>query len=411
MNNEQSERVVKDEPTREGEAIKTQPQVSTPQKKAKQYRRKVVSAFLAVVVLCAAFGFGGGWLASWLYQQDQTGGSSAIEEMVDSDGSTVATAEEELISKVADRVSKSVVSIVTSTSSSPFYRVTQQGAGTGIIVSQDGYIMTNNHVVQGAEKVSVVLSDGTEYSDVTIVGSDPLNDIAFVKVEGANDLPAAELGDSSKVRIGQRVVAIGNALGQFQNTVTSGIVSATGRPLVASSSNGEDSESLTDLIQTDTAINSGNSGGPLVDLSGRVIGVNTAVAADANGIGFAIPINATRGVLEGVLEDGKVSRAYLGVRYVDITPAIAASEKLSAKRGAYVVSDEGVSPVEKGSPADKAGIRSKDIITKVNDEVVGASGSLSSIIGQYRPGDKVTLTVQRGDRELKIEVTLAAYDN
>ena len=411
MDNEQSERVIKDEPTREDEVIKTQTQVSTPPKKAKQYRRKAVSAFLAVVLLCAAFGFGGGWLASWLYQQDQTGGSSVIEEMVDSDGSTVVTSEEELISKVADRVSKSVVSIVTSTSSNSFYRMTQQGAGTGIIVSKDGYIMTNNHVVQNAQDVSVILSDGTEYSDVTVVGSDPLNDIAFVKIKGAKDLPAAELGDSSKVRIGQRVVAIGNALGQFQNTVTSGIVSATGRPLVASSASGEDSESLTDLIQTDAAINSGNSGGPLVDLSGRVIGINTAVAADANGIGFAIPINATRGVLEGVLEDGKVSKAYLGVRYVDITPAIAASEKLAVKRGAYVASSGNSNSVEKGSPADKAGIRSEDIITKVNDEVVGENGNMSSIIGQYRPGDKVTLMVQRGDREIKIEVTLAAYDN
>ena len=412
MENEQSKQVTSDEPKIEARTADVPVKKVKHEKKASLYRRKAVSAFLAVILLCSVFGFAGGWLASWLNQRDRIGGSSVIEEMVDSDGSTVATAEEELISKVADRVSPSVVSIVTSTSTNSFYRMAQQqGAGTGIIISKDGYIMTNNHVVQDAQDVSVVLSDGTEYDDVTVVGSDPLNDIAFVKVDGVDNLPTAELGDSSKVRIGQRVVAIGNALGQFQNTVTSGIVSATGRPLVASSSNGEDSESLTDLIQTDAAINSGNSGGPLVDLSGRVIGINTAVAADANGIGFAIPINATLGVLKGVLENGKVSKAYLGVRYVDVTPAIAASEKLSVKRGAYVLSGEGNDSVEQGSPADKAGVRSEDIITKVNDSVVGQNGNMSSIIGQYRPGDTVTLTVQRGDREIKLEVTLAAYDS
>ncbi len=414
MENEQSKQVTSDDPKIETRARTTDVPVKKVkhEKKASLYRRKAISVFLAVILLCSVFGFAGGWLAVWLNQRDRIGGSSVIEEMVDSDGSTVATAEEELISKVADRVSPSVVSIVTSTSTNSFYRMAQQqGAGTGIIISKDGYIMTNNHVVQDAQDVSVVLSDGTEYGDVTIVGSDPLNDIAFVKVDGVDNLPTAELGDSSKVRIGQRVVAIGNALGQFQNTVTSGIVSATGRPLVASSSSGEDSKSLTDLIQTDAAINSGNSGGPLVDLSGRVIGINTAVAADANGIGFAIPVNATLGVLKGVLENGKVSKAYLGVRYVDVTPAIAASEKLSVKHGAYVLSGEGNDSVERNSPADKAGVRSEDIITKVNDSVVGQNGNMSSIIGQYRPGDTVTLTVQRGDREIKLEVTLAAYDS
>lgn len=414
MENEQSKQVTSDDPKIETRARTTDVPVKKVkhEKKASLYRRKAISAFLAVILLCSVFGFAGGWLAAWLNQRDRIGGSSVIEEMVDSDGSTVATAEEELISKVAGRVSPSVVSIVTSTSTNSFYRMAQQqGAGTGIIISKDGYIMTNNHVVQDAQDVSVVLSDGTEYDDVTVVGSDPLNDIAFIKIREVDNLPTVELGDSSKVRIGQRVVAIGNALGQFQNTVTSGIVSATGRPLVASSSSGEDSKSLTDLIQTDAAINSGNSGGPLVDLSGRVIGINTAVAEDANGIGFAIPINATLGVLKGVLENGKVSKAYLGVRYVDVTPAIAASEKLSVKHGAYVLSGEGNDSVERNSPADKAGVRPEDIITKVNDSVVGQNGNMSSIIGQYRPGDTVTLTVQRGDREIKLEVTLAAYDS
>lgn len=269
--------------------------------------------------------------------------------------------------------------------------------------------MTNNHVIDGANKVSVVASDGTEYDDVKIIGSDPLNDIAFIKIEGVSDLVPAELGDSGKLRIGQRVVAIGNALGQFDNTVTSGIVSAMGRPLVASSSDGSGSESLTDLIQTDAAINSGNSGGPLVDLAGRVIGINTAVATDANGIGFAIPINATRGVLAEVLENGKVSRAYLGVRYLDITASLAASEDLASKKGAYVSADGSTGAVIKNGPADKAGIKTEDIILKVDDNVIGTDGSMSSIIGQYRPGDKVTLTVLRDGKEVKLTAELAAY--
>lgn len=388
----------------------TTPVVSPRQEVAPPPRRKkrgkIVSLVIVIFIVCAAGGFGAGWLAVTLYQKDPT--SQAIDEMITSDGQTVVTADEGLITTVASRVSPSVVSIVT-TSGQPNY-FSLQGAGTGVIISKDGYIMTNKHVIDGARNVSVVLSDGTEHTDVRVVGSDPLNDIAFIRVNNVSDLVPAELGDSSRVRIGQQVVAIGNALGQFQTTVTSGIVSATGRPLVASSSDGRSSESLTDLIQTDAAINSGNSGGPLVDLSGRVIGINTAVATDANGIGFAIPINATRGLLDGVLETGRVSRAYIGVRYVDITPQIATSEDLAVQKGAYV-KVQGAHPIIEGSPADKAGIRANDIITKVNNEVVGERSNMSSLLGQYRPGETITLTVLRGDRELAVEVTLDAYSD
>jgi S1-C subfamily serine protease len=354
-------------------------------------------------IFCIAGGFGGGYLAATM----QSRNAAPVSEMVRPDGSAVITTGEELIATVAAKVSPSVVSIVTSTASSMRYSGAQS-AGTGVIISKDGYIMTNNHVIDNARSVSIILSDGTRYADVRVVGSDPLNDIAFIKVSGVSDLKPAELGDSSRVRIGQQVVAIGNALGQFQNTVTSGIISATGRPLTASSSDGSNSESLTDLIQTDAAINSGNSGGPLVDLSGRVVGINTAVATDANGIGFAIPINATRGVLDGVLETGEVERAYLGVRYVDITPEIAAAQKLSSKRGAFVKGGSGET-VASGSPAEKAGVRVGDIITKVNDEVVGERGTMSSLIGQYRPGSKISLTVLRDGKEIQLQATLATY--
>lgn len=383
------------------------PTVDHPRAKKNKTKGKYVSLIVLLILLCIGSGVGGGWLAVTFGGLVPTN----TNQMIEADGSTTVTTEEEAIANVAAKVAPSVVSIVTTTSGRSPLGYSAEGAGTGVIVSKDGYIMTNNHVIDGASKVSVILSDGTEYDNVKVVGSDPLNDIAFVKIDDVSDLKAAELGNSGKLRIGQRVVAIGNALGQFDNTVTSGIVSAMGRPLVASSSDGQNSESLTDLIQTDAAINSGNSGGPLVDLSGRVIGINTAVATDANGIGFAIPINATRGVLAEVLENGKVARAYLGVRYQDITPALASSEGLASKQGAYVSSDGNAKSVVSGGPADKAGVKEGDIILKVNSDVIGTSGSMSSIIGQYRPGDEVKLTVLRDGKETTLTAKLAAYND
>lgn len=384
----------------------TLPPVPMQPQKTPRRRGKFVSLAVVALLICGMVGFGSGWLAVTLHG---TRSELDTSRMVESDGSTTVTIEEEAIANVAAKVAPSVVSIVTTTSGRSLGSQSYQGAGTGVIVSKDGYIMTNNHVIDEANKVSVVLSDGTEYDKVTIVGNDPLNDIAFVKIEGVSDLTPAQLGNSGKLRIGQRVVAIGNALGQFDNTVTSGIVSAMGRPLVASSSDGSNSESLTDLIQTDAAINSGNSGGPLVDLAGRVIGINTAVATDANGIGFAIPINATRGVLAEVLEHGKVARAYLGVRYLDVTASLAASKNLGSKKGAFVYADGTTHPVVKDGPADKAGIKAGDIILKVGSDVIGTDGSMSSIIGQYRPGDKVVLTVLRDGKELTLTAELATY--
>ena len=401
-----------DQPNIKPEEISARPQGNPAERPAKpQGRRqkhgKLVSLIVLGLIVCATVGFGAAWLAVSLHPGSSS--SNVVQEMIDSEGKTVVTADEGLITSVASKVSPSVVSIVTTSGSQrSFFSMQMQGAGTGVIISQDGYIMTNNHVVEGASNIAVILSDGTEYENVEVVGSDPLNDIAFIRIDGVSDLVPATLGDSSDVRIGQQVVAIGNALGQFQTTVTSGIISATGRPLMASSADGRSSESLTDLIQTDAAINSGNSGGPLVDMSGRVIGINTAVAADANGIGFAIPINATRGLIEGLLETGKVERAYIGVSYIDITPQIAASEDLGVQRGAYVSAQSG-SPIISGSPADKAGIQAEDIITKINNEAVGERSSMLSILGQYLPGKTVSLTVLRDGREIKIDVTLEAY--
>ncbi len=327
------------------------------------------------------------------------------------DGNLSTTSQEDVIATVAEKVSPSVVSILTNvTTQTIFGAATQQAAGTGIIVSKDGYVLTNRHVVASASKVTVVVADGTTYDDVTVVGADPLNDVAYLKINGAKELAPAILGDSSTVHIGQHVIAIGNSLGQYQNTVTSGIISGKGRPVSAADESGRSAESLTDLLQTDAAINPGNSGGPLLNTSGQVIGMNTAVAANAQGIGFAIPINATKGTLKLVLAGKGVQRAYLGLRYVALTPAVAKRYNLSATQGAYVVEDErGSASVIAGGPAEKAGVKSKDIITKINGLTVGQQGGVSSLIGEYAPGDTVELTIVRDSRTITVKVTLGVY--
>ncbi len=381
----------------------TMPDVLPYEKKKKTPRPVTRAMFwrlaIGAIVLAIVAGFGAG-IAAVYTMQASTPGDTLVNDMIKPGGDVRLTEDEERIAAVAEKVSPSVVSIVTSSGRGHV----AEGAGTGVIVSKDGYIMTNHHVIDGASQADVVLSNGTRYTDVKIIGSDPLNDIAFIKINDVSDLTPATIGSSGQLRIGQRVVAIGNALGQFQNTVTSGVVSAMGRPLIASSSDGRSQEQLTDLIQTDAAINSGNSGGPLVNLAGQVIGINTAVATDANGIGFAIPINATLGVLKSVLATGKVSRAFLGVQYRDITPDVQAEEELSVSRGALIGEN-----ITADSPAAKIGLHTGDIITKVNEYVIGKNGSMSSIIGQFQAGDTVTLTMLRDGKERTEKVQLDAY--
>ncbi len=365
----------------------------------------LVAVFGSAILI--ALGIWGGMYASHQFASNSSPSLTAT-----NDGNTTVTQEESSIASVAEKVSPSVVSIVTQTQTRSYYGSVSSGeaAGTGVIVSKDGYIMTNNHVVQDAKTVSVVDNDGDVYDNVNVIGRDPLNDIAFLKINGSSKaFTPVTLGNSSTIRTGQQVVAIGNALGQYSNTVTSGIISGTGRPVTADSGNGQ-TESLTDLIQTDASINPGNSGGPLVNMAGQVIGLNTAIAQDATGIGFAIPINATKGVLAGVLQNGKVERAFLGVSYLAITGEVAREYNLPVKIGAYVFTTDNSPAVAAGGPADKAGLKRGDIITKVNDEVVGKNGGLSSIIGEYRPGDKVTITYLRDGKEATTTLSFSSYN-
>lgn len=365
---------------------------------------------ISIVIVVSVIGLLGIGVGGGMYLQNALNpptGTTVISN--GADGNTSITKEESSIAAVAEKVSPSVVSIVGVTQSQSYFRtLSGESAGTGIIVSSDGYVMTNNHVIENARDISIVDSKGARYNDVEIIGRDPLNDIAFLKISSDTTFTAAELGNSSTLRIGQQVVAIGNALGQYSNTVTSGIVSGTGRPITAQGSSGQ-AETLTDLIQTDTSINPGNSGGPLVNMSGQVIGINTAIVENANGIGFAIPVNATKGILEGVLENGEVSRAYLGVNYLSVTSDVAEEYDLSVNEGAYIYASGNASPVAANSPASRAGLEAGDIITKIGDNTLGKTGSLSSVIGQYRPGNTVSVTYIRDGQTRTTDVTFTAY--
>lgn len=341
----------------------------------------------------------------------------------------VVTRQSQLISQIAKTVGPSVVSVnveVTSSSSSATDAFgafgfagqpqTQQGAGTGIIISSSGLIVTNRHVVPvGTTKVSVTLSDGTELKDVSVVGrtndSDSL-DVAFLKINDAKGqkLTPAVLGNSADTEVGDDVVAIGNALGQFQNTVTSGILSGYGRSVQATDSSGDSrtAENLDNLFQTDAAINEGNSGGPLVNMNAQVIGINTASAGNAQNIGFAIPIDDIRGLVNQVLKNGKFARPYIGIRYVPLSSDIASTYGVKVQKGALIVpsSDQSDPSVLPDSPADKAGLEEKDVIIAVNGTKVNQTHSLTSLLNKHEPGDRVTLTVNRDGKTIEVPITL-----
>ena len=386
--------------------------------KAKQKLTVTTNMIAAGFVASAVVGFGAGWLGAHYGTASDilTGSTSAQKQIV--------TSESQLINSIAKTVGSSVVSVnVTSTSQnvSNFFGFglpqSEQSAGTGIILTSNGLVITNRHVVPvGTTKVSVTLSDGTELKDVSVVGrtnSGSSIDVAFLKInntEGKKLIPAV-LGDSSKVQVGDAVVAIGNALGQFQNTVTSGIVSGHGRSVQAGSSDGSQAtESLDDLFQTDAAINEGNSGGPLVNLNGQVIGINTAIAGNAQNIGFAIPINDVEGLIKQVETSGKLQQPWLGVYYIPITNDVSQQYALDTNRGAWVPPTGvlGQDPIVAGGPADKARVQAGDIITTVDGTKIDQNTSLTAIISRDSVGQFVSLTVRRAGKTITLHATLTA---
>lgn len=280
--------------------------------------------------------------------------------------------------------------------------------GTGFIISKDGFIVTNRHVVEGEEAdYTVFLSTGEKF-EAKILAKDPLHDLAVLKIEGEN-LPVVEIGDSGTVRPGQTAVAIGNALGELENTVSVGVISGIGRRVVA---RGRTTiEVLDNVIQTDAAINLGNSGGPLLNLKGEVIGVNTATAMYAEGIGFAIPINRAQRVIEGAVTGEEIVYPFLGVRYLIIDEELKENENLSVGYGALVVSGGGDPAITPGSAAEEAGIKEEDIILELNGEKITANNSLARIIIRYNPGDKVKLKILRDGTEKEMEVVLGEMPN
>ena len=289
----------------------------------------------------------------------------------------------------------------------------QIGGGSGFVISETGLIVTNRHVVDDeTANYTVITNDGREF-EAEVLGRDQLSDFAVIQLIETDEAPLenishVQLGDSDLLKIGQKVVAIGNALSEYQNTVTTGVVSGINRNIVAGSA--QSSESLVNLIQTDAAINPGNSGGPLVNLRGEVIGINTAIAADGEGIGFAIPINDVKGLIETVEESGALTRPFLGVRFMMLDEIRAEEFDLSLTDGALVVSGENEPAIVPGGPADGAGLLEGDVIVEVDGEAVTLDNPLHRLLARKQPDDKIELEIWRGGESLEIEAVLGESD-
>ncbi len=279
------------------------------------------------------------------------------------------------------------------------------GGGTGFIISSDGMILTNKHVVLDKEAEYTVLTNDGKKFPAKVLARDPTQDLAIIKIEG-NDFPVVKLGNSDNLQIGQTVITIGNVLGEFRNSVSVGVISGLGRTI--SASGGGFYETLEDVIQTDAAINPGNSGGPLLNLKGEVIGINTAMALEAENIGFSLPINKAKKAIEQVKTLGKIVYPFLGVRYVLITDEVQKKNNLPVNYGAWVIkgNNPGEAAIDSNSAAQKAGLKEGDIILEFNGEKITTQNSLAKIIMRYNPGDKVTLKILRGAQEKIVEVIL-----
>ncbi len=345
----------------------------------------------------------------------------------------VVLSQEENITKVVKETLPAVVSIVISKNvpvyeqgwevdpfgiRTPVYRQKgtekqEVGGGTGFIVSEDGLILTNKHVVLDNEAdYTVFLNDGRKFS-AEVLDKDPVQDLAIIKIRQDKEtneegdviiekFPVLRLGDSDSIEIGQTVIAVGNALAEFNNTVSSGIISGLGRSIVAS---GESfSETLSDTIQTDAAINKGNSGGPLLNLKGEVVGVNTAIANDAQSIGFSIPINYAKRGISQIKEGEKIVYPFIGIKYLMINQKIKEQEELSVDYGVLIVNDEGIYP---DSPAQEAGLKEGDVVLELDGKKITQDYNLTKILIDYSPGDKVILKILRDDQEQEVELTLS----
>lgn len=310
---------------------------------------------------------------------------------------------ETTITSVVQEVEPAVVTVVgTISGRATFFGVTsdQEVSGSGVIITEDGYILSNNHVVEGTQTLSVILNDGTEHP-AELISRDVFADLAVLKIEGK--VPGiAKIGNSDNLKPGETVIAIGSPLGTFRNSVTVGVISATGRTLDSG-----DGYAIEDLIQTDAAINSGNSGGPLLNLTGEVIGINTLVirgsnnsSTSAEALGFAIPSNTAAMIAQHIIEKGYFARPYLGTSYQNVTPRIASWYNLPVNYGAYITG------IDRNSPAEIAGLRPGDIITKIGDVPIDEQQSFINALFEYEPNQQITIEFSRENQLLTVDVVL-----
>ncbi|MFA5133199.1 MAG: trypsin-like peptidase domain-containing protein [Patescibacteria group bacterium] len=387
----------------------------------KKTSRGLAALILFIFLIGLASGFIGGILAinvnsdffSWIKNGITQSNSSQKMSVADEESATTAAVAKNFPATVNIVITKDLNQLYNQTG--PFLTIPKStdpqnpkkidiGGGSGFIVSSDGLIATNKHVVADkTAEYSVILSDNRRF-DAKIIASDPVLDLAFIKIE-TNNLPTVSLGNSDNITIGQSVIAIGYSLSEYQNTVTKGVVSGIKRQVDTQG------EIIDQAIQTDAAINPGNSGGPLLNLKGEVIGINTAINEEGQLIGFALPINSAKKDIESMISSGRIVKAWLGVRYVPLNPDISRADNLPVSYGALVV--KGQSPTElaiiPGSPADKAGLKEGDIITSVGQQKIDQNNSLASLLSKYNVGDNIELKILRSGKEIIIKPKLEEF--
>lgn len=382
-------------------------------------QNKIANIVLVSILASAVTGFLSGGIAYSYINRVQEGNPQT--------SSVNISEEQSAVTDLVDKLNESVVSIsiskeISLRSQSPldyfFGLLPQQqdgesnsqgvdrkiGGGTGFVVSADGLIITNKHVVSDPDaSYTVLFNDGSEVK-AEVKSIHPTQDLAIIKVEKQN-LKPVEFANSDNLKVGQTAIAIGNALGEFDNTVSRGVISGLRRSIVASDGQGN-SEQLSQVIQTDAAINQGNSGGPLLDINAKVVGVNVATAQGAQSIGFAIPSNVVTRMIDDYKQYGKVKVPFIGVRYTMIVPGSEQSKEFGVDNGALLIGDAQAPAIVPNSPAAKAGLKTGDVVTKVGDKKLSAKQTLADILSQYKIGDKVELTIKRDGQEQKVSITL-----
>ncbi len=421
------------------------PKIKFPKLENPSQAKRSISFLILVIFLSIFFGFLGGILSGGVYYSDIQKTLSRLNINLPNKNLNPSSnspknyipqnPQEDLVIRAVKKVSPSVVSVIITKEvpvfeeyyynpfkdfeqmfGEPFgFEIPQYrqkgtekkeiGEGTGFIISEDGMVLTNKHVVYDPDaEYTVFTNDGHQYK-AKVLARDPVQDIALLQIEANRKFIPVILGNSDKVQIGQTVVAIGNALGEFRNTVSVGVISGLGRTITASGAGVV--ETIEDVIQTDAAINRGNSGGPLLNLKGEVIGINTATVVGAQNIGFAIPINKAKRDINQYKKQKRITYPFLGVRYVLVTKKIQKENNLPVDYGALITrGSRGESAVIPGSAAEKAGLREGDIVLEFDGEKITPQNSLTKLIMKYKPGDKVTLKILRGSKKMNIKVIL-----